>query len=471
MKTIAIIAVGLSLLGLAGCQSYQPQPITPAAVEQSLRPPSNEVLRVRASELKHPLLPPLELNLNDGLSPDEAAVLAVLLNPTLRAQRDRRQVAQAQLTQAGLLPNPQLGYALGVPTGGQTQGTTTAFGFGLSWDVIQLITGSVRQKQAKENLNAVDLEVAWQEWQTAMSAKQSVYRLASLESRIALAREAELSLARRLAVVRQAVEEHLMTAGDLAAAATARDQARGRLLDLHKQANQQRIKLLRLLGLPSTSPLRLQTGIKLPQQLRPPAEARLLGELGQRRLDLVALRRGYDSQEAAVHAAVLNQFPRINLGLAHAGDTSDVVTTGFTFSIDLPIFDRNQAKIAQERATRQRLFDEYVDRVAQARSDVAQFLGAVKNLNQQVAAAISAQSDLQQLEQNYLKAMQRNFIGRVAYNDILAQLAQKRLDVINLEEQLLESKIALELASGFYDLNAARAEAAHPRSLEQGGRR
>jgi outer membrane protein, heavy metal efflux system len=228
---------------------------------------------------------------------------------------------------------------------------------------------------------------------------------------------------------------------------------------------------LRLLGLPASNPLKLSAGIYLPPRLQPPEAARLLRGIQKRRLDLVALRRGYESQEAAVRAAILDQFPRINLGLTHAGDTSDVITTGFTFSIDLPIFDRNQAKITHERATRQRLFDEYVDRVAQARSDVTQFLNAVNNLNQQVAAALATQADLQGLEQNYREAMKENFISRAAYNGILDQLTQKRLEVINLEGQLMESKIALELASGFYDLDAAGAAKGRAPGLEQGDQR
>ncbi len=466
MKTVIAINVSLLLLGLAGCQSYRPRPLTPSAVEQALRPPPGKVLRVQAMELRHPLLPPLSIDLKDGLSPDEAAVLAVLLNPALRAQRDRHRVARAQLTQAGLLPNPQLGFSMDVPTGGQMLDTTTAFGFNLNWDVARLITSGARRAKAKGHLQAIDLEVAWQEWQTAMAAKRLVYHLASLEARIALVRKAELRLTRRLALVRREVARHLMTAGDLAAVAALRDQSHGRLLALQKQADQDRFKLRRLLGLPPTGSVRLQRGIKLPRRLRPPTAAQLLRGLAKRRLDLVALRRGYASQEAAVHAAVLNQFPRINLGLTRISDTSHLVTTGFAISISLPIFDRNQAKIAQERATRQRLFDEYVDRVAQAKSDVAQFLGAINNLNRQVAAALAARRNLERLERNYRQALQKNFISRVAYNGILDQLTQKRLEVIKLKGQLAASRIALELASGFYNLAAARA-----RSPQQGGRR
>jgi hypothetical protein len=41
---------------------------------------------MEASQLKHSVLRPVEINLQNGISPDEAAVLAALLNPALRAE-------------------------------------------------------------------------------------------------------------------------------------------------------------------------------------------------------------------------------------------------------------------------------------------------------------------------------------------------------------------------------------------------
>ena len=91
-----------------------------------------DTVRVQAKEIKHPLLKPIDFDIRNGLSPDEAAVLAVIANTKLRAVRDQRQLAAAQLLQAGILPNPQFSYSLAPPTGGATQGTVNAFNFGLS---------------------------------------------------------------------------------------------------------------------------------------------------------------------------------------------------------------------------------------------------------------------------------------------------------------------------------------------------
>ena len=117
----------LSLACVAGCQSYRPAPLIPGAVNRNLAIPPDDVLRVRGRDIRHPLLQPLVLDYRNGLSPDEAAVLAVLVNPSLRAERDRRALASAQLLTAGILPNPQLSAALDVPTGGNDAGTVNGY--------------------------------------------------------------------------------------------------------------------------------------------------------------------------------------------------------------------------------------------------------------------------------------------------------------------------------------------------------
>ena len=103
------LPIGLFCL-LPGCSHYQPEALTEPAVELQLETPAAQQLSVQAAQIKHPLLKPIPFNILDGLSPDEAAVLAVLRNPELRAARDQHGIANAQLLQAGLLPDPQVSY-------------------------------------------------------------------------------------------------------------------------------------------------------------------------------------------------------------------------------------------------------------------------------------------------------------------------------------------------------------------------
>src|SRR5439155_363291 len=84
-------------------------------------------------------------------------------------------------------------------------------------------------------------------------------------------------------------------------------------------------------------PVKLRTTDEmLPARLDPPPAADLLDSLDDRRLDLLALKRGYESQDATLRAAILAQFPKLTLGVNRAQDTSDVRTIGVGATLELP---------------------------------------------------------------------------------------------------------------------------------------
>ena len=97
---------------------YQPKSLDLSAVDSALQAPNLAAVKIAAGRLDHPLLKPLLIDGRDGFTPDEVALMAVIASPKLRALRDQRGVAAAQVVQAGLLPNPQLGYSLDRVQGG-----------------------------------------------------------------------------------------------------------------------------------------------------------------------------------------------------------------------------------------------------------------------------------------------------------------------------------------------------------------
>ncbi len=448
MICLCILATWL----VGGCRTYHSQPL-PDASELRLEPvPGIKKMEFLATEIKHPILLPVRLDPNEGLTPEAAGVLAAMLNPSLRAVRDQRALADAQLLQAGLLPNPELSYDVEAPTGGDTEGTVNGFGLGLNWDVTSLVARSATVRGAEARRSAVEADVAWQEWQTAQAAKTAVYALIGLQARMALQEQARQHLARNAELVHEAVANGTLTAKDLSAAESAGRQAEAALLDLKKQAEQQRLQLNRLLGLPPESVLRLSNRIELPASFEPPAPERLLMDLEQRRLDLLTLRHGYDSQEAAVRAAILDQFPRITLGPTIGRDVENVNTAGFGIGVSLPIFNRNQGHIAIEQATRQKLYDEYVNRLFETRSDVAILLSRIQFLNEEIAATQQAQAELTKLEESYREALTAGRVDILTYYTAWNDMAASRLKVLTLKEHLAEAVVALELATGLYQI-------------------
>ena len=178
MKNSGILLLPAGLLCLlVGCSQYQSKALIDEAVQQQLETPAAQQLSIQAGQIRHPLLKPVPFNIEDGLSPDEAAILAVLRNPELRAARDHHGIANAQLLQAGLLPNPTLSYNFAALSGGLDQGKVTGLGLGLGWEVTSLITQSNKLIAAEAEQQSVDLHIAWQEWQIAQGAKTAFYQL------------------------------------------------------------------------------------------------------------------------------------------------------------------------------------------------------------------------------------------------------------------------------------------------------
>ena len=132
----------------------------------------------------------------------------------------------------------------------------------------------------------------------------------------------------------------------------------------------------------------------------------------ERRLDLVALRLGYDSEEATLRAAVRAQFPKITLGLTRASDNSALKSLGPNAVFDLPFFDRNQGNVAMEKATRQQLFDDYVGRVYDARNDIAKAAADLRFTARREEAARAAIPALERLAGSYADRARRGRGGR-----------------------------------------------------------
>jgi outer membrane protein TolC len=448
-------------------------PLNDAAEAHALAAPPTDVLRVQASQIHHPLLRPVELHPELGLTPDEAAVVAVLVNPSLRTIRDHRLSAAAATLAAGLLPNPQFTFGSDFVTGGLTDGTVTAYGFGVNWDFNSLIAHGAKVRSAKASAASVDLDVAWQEWQIAEAAKTAVYDLIALQAQLAIALDIERTLRQNSDLIRRAVNANLKTSVDLAAADSATNGAHAAVLQTQRDLEHQRLQLNRVLGFPPATQIKLRDNLSLPTNFDPSTAGDLLVDLSHRRLDLLALRLGYESQEQTLRAAVLNQFPRINFGPNRASDNTSVHSIGIGLTADIPIFDRNQGVIAAEKATRQQVYDEYLARLSDARADIAAATADLKAVSGQIADTESALPALTRLVEVYKQAVDRGNADILSYYFAVNSLEQKKLDDMKLRQQLADSRIALEIASGRYfsqpaDTEPTTREAALPSRNAEG---
>src|SRR4051794_37698012 len=199
-----LLLATLAFVPAGGCARYDPKPLTPEAIEAALTLNSGDLehLRPWGDHDAGGGRPDVRVDLADGLSPDEAAMIAVAVHPTLRAERNRVGVSSAQLLQAGILPNPQLSANVDPVVGGNTTDTVTGYGVGLSWEVTALIARDARVAAASAGAASVRLDVAWKEWQAAQAARLAVFDLAALEEQAALADEVFGRLDENAGVVR-----------------------------------------------------------------------------------------------------------------------------------------------------------------------------------------------------------------------------------------------------------------------------
>lgn len=446
VKTLT--AVALSLL-LAACASYTSRPLTYSAVAAAMAARPATPFWVARAHLLLPRLPILTIRKGQGLTPDLAAVVAVVADPELRALRAREAVAGAQLLSAGLLPNPIFSYGVGIPISGT--GLTHAFRIGLGLPIRSLVTRSARVRAARYRAQAVDLMIAWQEWQVAARAKALVYQLlvGQREERL-LAGEVH-ALRHSVELLSDAEAAGYATIGVAGAARLALRQTEVARLGIRRDCALKALKLRALLGVGARFPLHLSQGSIVGHFARPTPAAFWLAGLARRRLDLAALRRGYLSQDAALRAAIAGQFPAITIGIDRARDTSDINTLGGGVSLSLPVFNHNQGRIAVARATRRLLFRTYVARLYAARAEIHRLLVTMRYTRLGIHAVRSSVRALAHLEAVYREALARNRIAALTYYRLLGQVMTERLLLLKDEARLDQLGVGLEAASGRFE--------------------
>ena len=179
--------------GLAACAGYAPRPLPDAVSWQS---PAR--LQVDARRIALPALASQSIDLGAPLSLQGVAALAVLNDPRLQAARARVGVARAQAFAAGLLPDPGFSASREIPQGRGGGATSTAYELALQFDLGSLITHGAAVSAAGAHLRQVDLQLLWQEWQTAAAAERDYVELAGLRERDALLRQQLGAAAQRL---------------------------------------------------------------------------------------------------------------------------------------------------------------------------------------------------------------------------------------------------------------------------------
>ncbi|RIA45771.1 outer membrane protein TolC [Hephaestia caeni] len=431
----------LLALPLAACASYSPNPLsdTPAMLDA----PTSATLTQATAGIARPYLTPATIDLAAPLDPNAVATIAVITNPDLKALRAKAGVSDAQAFAARLMPDPTFSIGAHPVLSGPDPLTELVGALGL--DLNALRTRGVQRRQARAQAEQARLDLAWAEWQTAGQARMQAVRILGFEKSVAIERQ---TLAAQQNLLR-----HMLAAlgrGDIAAdraqaARTAAYDAETRLRTDEASLATARGELDKLLGLPPATQLQL-TEPALPA---PPPDAAALFTLARaKRADLAALRAGYAAQEAAVHRAILDQFPTLNLTLDATRDTTGNKILGPTVDFTLPLWNRNRGGIAIERATRAQLKAEYDARLFQTRADIAAAVEGIAIARKQRDAAATSLPSLERYAAASRRAADRGDLSTAAAETAEQALRDQQALLAASDEAIREQTIALELLTG-----------------------
>lgn len=435
---LAFVAAVALVVGLPGCASYHPRPLALHADLASGVP--NLDLRIPGDGRNRPAT---TIDPNQPLTIDQIGLLAVLNDPDLKSERGMLGVAQADLLQATLLPNPSANLGYGALISGP--GTASSISASLAQDIAAIVTRGARVKSAEARLAQVDAEQLWREWQVAQKARQLAVDIDAEDRTIRLTRGEHQLLLHEVAAVKSAIAKGNLTIAALAPLLTAVAAAEKSLqtLQLTRQTNWQALDAL--LGLLPSARFAIAhpTFSPLPTDLGP-----LVADLPQRRPDLAALRLGYASAEEDVRAAILGQFPAFSIGPSYSSDTSKVVTVGPSFTFTLPIFDRNQGNIAKARATRMLLRQQYQARLDRAVANIHALTAQLDQLSAALASARQAAVDATSFARTARGAYAQGNIDERTLTDYETTALEREVEAADIERRIAEDRIFLTVELG-----------------------
>ncbi len=435
------LACAMMLAGLAGCATYQSKPLDLHPTMMDAVPHITvDTNKMPLAELRsHPFDP-------NNLDMTDIAMLAVINDPDLKVARDDAHVAYAQAFAAGLLPEPQFSSEVDVPGPPVPGADSRAFNVGLSWDIGALLYHSAQVKSAKLAAKQTDLNLLWQEWQVVAQARVLFAQNVVDQDLLQIEKESRDVLKSRYAHTQDALNKGLTTVDitmtDLTALAAAESQIHTTELDLHSKHAQ----LTALLNLSPAVELHLVGSAQLPPLDEAKVRA-ILPDLASRRPDLLALRAGYESQDATYRASILQQFPDFTIGINRQRDTSNVYSTGYIVNFAIPV-NGNRGNIAVASATRQKLYDDFESRYSAANRDILSDLRDEPLLQRQLGEANEALTNLKKASTHAQAAFDAGNLDELSFATLRSGLLNKEIEVVNLKEAILERDISLQTLIG-----------------------
>lgn len=351
-------------LALSGCATFSPDGGMDA-VDRAVQARAGAPARLLRSDADHgALAAQRQAMLAQPLGADDAVRIALLNNRALQATYWELGIAEADLVQAGRLPNPAFGYQH------KAGGGITSIERSLTFNLVGLITAPLATRIEGRLFEAAKLRVAGQAWKVALDTRRAYYdavagaQAVDYAKQVAGAAEAGAELAGRM-----------RKAGNWSAFDQAREQAfhAEAMADVARatmRAGAARERLTRLLGLSGTD-----AGYRLPERLPDlPAAPRDLADVEQaalrERLDVQAATQDTRHTAASLGLVRATRFVNVlELGVTRERDGGEPAQRGYELTLEIPLFDWGAARTRRAEAVYMQSVNRLAETAVNARSE------------------------------------------------------------------------------------------------------
>ena len=364
----AYLAALLSTLALSGCATFSPDGGMTVVANIAGETLKKDVISIRTADDAEEARNAVQRLLRRSLTVDTAVQVALLNNRGLQASYNELTLAEANLVQDSLPPNPTFSISR-ISGDGALEIERQVVG-----DILALATLPFRSEIARQRFQKAQLRAAEETLRLAADVRRAYYRAVAANELVGL-----LTDAKSTAESTAQLAEKLGQTGALNKLDQAREQVfyaetTADLATLRQDATSSRERLIRLLGLWDGD-----LGFRLPQKLpalprRPLSLPRIEIDAVEHRIDLQIARIELGALAKSLNLTEASRFVTM---LDVAGidrktrdpDTPPFRERGFDVQFQIPIFDGGEVRVRQAAETYNQAFNLLTEKAVNVRSE------------------------------------------------------------------------------------------------------
>ena len=362
------VAILLSALLLSGCASFSPDGGMSVVANVAGETIKKDVVSIRTTDDAERASVAVKGMLRRGLTVDTAVQIALLNNRGLQASYNELALAEADLVQESLPPNPTFSISR-IAGNGAVEIERQVVG-----DILALATLPFRSEIARQRFQKAQLRAAEDTLRLAADVRRSYYRTVAANELVALLTDAKSTAESTAQLALKLGQTGSLNKLDQAREQVFYAEVTADLATVRQDATSSRERLIRLLGLWDGD-----LGFRLPQKL-PVLPRRPLSQPG---IEVDAVAHRIDLQIARIELAALarslnlTEATRFVTLLDVAGidrktrdpESAPFRERGFDIQFQIPIFDGGEVRVRQAAETYNLAFNRLTEKAVNVRSE------------------------------------------------------------------------------------------------------